>query len=543
MARHLALIALAIVVGAIACGSSPPPTHPTPEQEAKADQLLTGPDWYRHAVFYEVDVRSFMDSNADGIGDLTGLASKLDYLKDLGIDAIWLMPIYPTAFKDSGYDISDYRNVSSDYGDLAAFDALLAAAHQRKMRVIMDLVLNHTSDQHAWFQDSQSSKTSAHADWYVWSDTPSDPNIGCGPYAPTFGDTAWTLSPTRNQYYFHRFYPAQPDLNYRNPAVQAEMLATIEFWLQRGIDGFRCDAVGLLFESASSCLMIPETLDYLRQIRQVVDQFPNTVLVAETDIGIGPVPYFGNGSDMFHMAFDFPYGYFWAIGMLGESTSIAKKALTTVTTQYPPGAQDAMLIGSHDVGRAWTKAQELAWRMQRATEVALFSKATPFIYYGDELALHDGTTFVVDSRDSARTPFPWDTSPNHGFTTSATPWIPFADGADQTNVKSEDADGSSMLTFHRQLLAFRRGHAVWGTGDMIVLDSDNTSVLAFVRKNAEEAYLVTESFSADPQDATMPAAISKIGDVVWGSGNASTNAGNLHVTLPASGSAVFAITP
>ena len=543
MARHLALIAsIAPIVMMVTCGSSPP-THPTADQEAKAQALLTGPDWYRNAVFYEVYVRSFKDSNGDGIGDLAGLTSKLDYLKDLGIDAIWLMPIYPTAFKDSGYDISDYRNVNPDYGDLAAFDTLLAAAHQRGMRVIMDLVLNHTSDQHAWFQDSQSSKTSAHADWYVWSDTPSDPNISCGPYAPTFGDTAWTFSPARNQYFFHRFYPAQPDLNYRNPAVVTEMLDTVKFWLQRGIDGFRCDAVGLLVESSSSCLMIPETLDILRQLRQVVNQFPNTVLVAETDIGIGPVPYFGNGSDMFHMAFDFPYGYFWAIGMLGESTSIAKSALTTVTTQYPPGAQDAMLIGSHDVGRAWNKAQELPWRMQRATEIAMLSHATPFIYYGDELALHDGSTFVVDSRDSARSPFPWDTSAGHGFTTSSTPWIPFSDGADQTNVVTEDQDGSSMLTFHRELLAFRRGHTVWGTGDMTVLDSDNTAVLAFVRKNSDEAYLVAESFSADAQEANMPASISKIGNVVWGSGEAQANAGNLHVKLPATGSAVFSVTP
>jgi glycosidase len=538
MARHLALIC---AVG-IACGSSPP-THPTADQEAKAQALLSGPDWYRNAVFYEVDVRSFMDSNGDGIGDLAGLTSKLDYLKDLGIDAIWLMPVYPTAFKDSGYDISDYRNIDSDYGDLAAFDALLAAAHQRGMRVIMDLVLNHTSDQHAWFQDSQSSKTSAHADWYIWSDTPSDPNIGCSTYAPQFGDTAWTLSPTRNQYFFHRFYPQQPDLNYRNPAVVAETLDTVKFWLQRGIDGFRCDVIGLLFESASGCLMIPETVAYIQQLRQVIDGFPNTVMVAETDIGIGPVPYLGNGSDMFHMAFDFPYGYFWGVAMLGQDASIAKSALTTVTTQYPPGAQDAMLIGSHDVGRAWSKAQMLAWRMQRATEIAMLSHATPYIYYGDELALHDGTTFVVDSRDSARTPFPWDTTPEHGFTTSATPWIPFSDGADQTNVVSEDQDGSSMLTFHRQLLAFRRGHAVWGTGDMTVLDSDNTALLAFTRTNDEEAYLVVESFSGDPQEGNMPASITKIGAVVWGSGDASVNAGNVHVKIPEGGSAVFAITP
>ncbi len=538
MRRFVALAAL------VACATGPDtPTHPTPDQEAKATALLTGPDWYRHAVFYEVYVRSFEDGNGDGIGDLAGLTSKLDYLKDLGIDAIWLMPIYPTAFKDSGYDISDYRNINPDYGDLAAFDALLAAAHQRGMRVIMDLVLNHTSDQHAWFQDSRSSKTSAHADWYVWSDTPSDPNIGCGTYSPQFGDTAWTFEPARNQYYFHRFYPQQPDLNYRNPAVVAETLDTVKFWLQRGIDGFRCDVIGLLFESASGCLMIPETIDYIKQLRQVIDQFPNAVMVAETDIGLGPVPYFGNGSDMFHMAFDFPYGYFWGIGFLGESAKIATDALNTVVTAYPPGAQDAMLIGSHDVGRAWSKAQELSWRMQRATEISLLSKGTPFIYYGDELALHDGTTFVVDSRDSARTPMPWDATPGHGFTTSQAPWIPFSDSPELTNVATEDKDSQSMLTFYRELLTFRRGHAVWGTGDMTVLPIDDTSMLAFVRSSSDEAFLVVENFSGDPQEGNATASIAKIGALVWGSGDASLAAGNVHVKLPGGGSAVFSITP
>ena len=354
-------------------------------------------------------------------------------------------------------------------------------------------------------------------------------------------DTAWTFEPARNQYYVHRFYPQQPDLNYRNPAVVAETLDIAKFWLSRGVDGFRCDVIGLLFESASGCLMIPETVDYIKQLRAVVDQFPNAVMVAETDIGIGPVPYLGNGSDMFHMAFDFPFGYFWGIAMLGENAKIANDALTTVATQYPPGAQDAMLIGSHDVGRAWNKGQELAWRMQRATEISMLSKATPFIYYGDELGIHDGTTFVVDSRDSARTPMPWTAAAGHGFTTSQTPWIPFSDGADTVNVESEDNDSSSMLTFYRQLLTFRRGHAVWGTGDMTVLSLDNPAMLAFVRKDADEAYLVVESFSADPQEGTAQTSMISVGSLVWGSGDASLDANSLHLKLPGTGSAVFAI--
>ena len=543
LARRVKVSGLAtviIVMGASCSGASPPPTHPTPEQQASADQLLTGPDWYRHAIFYEVNVRSFTDSNGDGIGDLAGLTSRLDYLKDLGIDAIWLMPIMPTPFFDSGYDIADYRTINPDYGDMAAFDALLAAAHQRKMRVMMDLVLNHTSSEHAWFKDSSSSATGTYADWYVWSDTPSRADIGCGTYSPQFGDSAWTFVPARNQYYFHRFYPQQPDLNYRNPAVVAETLDTVKFWLTKGVDGFRCDVIGLLFESATGCDMIPETVDYIKQLRAVLDKFPDRAMVAETDIGLGPAPYFGSGSDMFHMAFNFPYGYLWGVAFLGENSTMIYNALEPVVTTYPPGAQDASLIGSHDVARAWSHASQLAWRQQRAVEISMFTKATPFVYYGDELSVRDGTTFVVDSRDSARTPMPWVPGAGHGFST-ATPWLPFSADADQTNVQTEDADPSSMLTFYRQLLTFRRGHAVWGTGDMTLVPLDNTALLALVRQNAQEAYLVVESLSEDPQQASgqLTAPLPAVGPVVWGNGQASIDGTTLHVQLPGEGSAVF----
>lgn len=540
------LILLAAFVASCSTSSSAttsrPPTHPTPEQEARADQLLTGADWYRHAVVYEVDVRSFSDANGDGIGDLAGLTSRLDYLKGLGVDALWLMPIMPTAFKDSGYDVSDYRNISPDYGDMAAFDAFLAAAHQRKMRVFMDLVLNHTSSQHAWFQDSRASKTGAHADWYVWSDTPSRADIGCGTYGAQFGESAWTFEPARNQYYFHRFYPEQPDLNYRNPAVVAETLDTAKFWLAKGVDGFRCDVIGLLFESATGCDMIPETVDYIKQLRSVLDQFPTSAMVAEASIG-GATPYFGSGKDMFHMAFDFPFGYFWALSFIGQNRKIVYDAFDTALTTYAPGAQDAVPIGSHDVDRAWNKAQGSAWRQRRVAEMSMFTKGTPFVYYGEELGLHGGTAVVVDSRDSARTPMPWTKAGGYGFST-AKPWIAFGDGVDQTNVETEDADPDSMLSFYRALLAFRRGHSVWGTGDMHLLPLDNPALLAFTRQNGEEAYLVVESFSEDPQEGTAPqAGMPKPGKVVWGAGDASADGTTLRVKLAGAASAVFQLAP
>jgi 1,4-alpha-glucan branching enzyme len=247
-------VALALLLG-ISCGSedsgdvrapetklAPAPTRPSAEQQARAEQLLTGSDWYRHAVFYEINVRSFADSNGDGIGDLAGVVSRLDYLKDLGVDALWLMPIYPTRFKDSGYDIADYRGINPDYGDMAAFETLIHVAHARKMRVLMDLVLNHTSDLHPWFVESRSSKTNPKAGWYVWSDTAARDDIGtCNSGNPMFGPS-WTLDETRGQHFFHRYYPEQPDLDYRNPEVVDATLDVVRFWVEdKGLDGYRCD--------------------------------------------------------------------------------------------------------------------------------------------------------------------------------------------------------------------------------------------------------------------------------------------------------------
>lgn len=358
---------------------------------------------------------------------------------------------------------------------------------------------------------------------------------------PQFGEQAWTLEPARNQYYFHRFYPQQPDLNYRNPAVVKETLDTAKFWLDKGVDGFRCDVIGLLVESATGCDMIPETLDYIRQLRGVLDRYPDRAMVAESKI-TSVTPYFGSGKDMFHMAFDFPYGYFWGLAFNGGSRKIAFDALSTAATGYPPGAQDASLIGSHDVQRAWTIARGVAWKYRRAAEISMFTKATPFVYYGEELGLRAGSGVVVDTRDSARTPMAWTRAPGHGFTTSPKPWLDFGEAADETNVEIEDADPSSMLTFYRQLLAFRRGHAVWGTGDLVMLDVDNPALLAFVRKNAEEAYLVVVSLSEDPQEGSVAATeVMRAGELVWGNAALTVAGASARLTVPGAGSAVFKV--
>lgn len=536
-------LVLAVVAACSSIPSPPkrPPTKATAEQEARATQLLTGPDWYRHAVFYEAFVRSFADSAGDGIGDFDGLTGKLDYVKGLGVDAVWLMPIMPTPFKDSGYDVADYRAINPEYGDMAAFDRFLTEAHRRNVRVLVDLVLNHTASTHAWFRDSRASKTGPKADWYVWSDTPSRADIGCGTAGPPFGDSAWTFEPARGQYYFHRFYPEQPDLNYRNPEVVAETLDIAKFWLDKGVDGFRCDVIGMLFETATQCDLVPETVDYIRKLRAVTDSHPDRAMVAESSLA-SPVAYFGSGKDMFHMAFDFSYGYLgWNVAFASRTRNLVFKAIQD-TAAFPASAQDATLIGSHDVGRAFARALGDPSRQRRAAEIAMFMKGSPFVYYGEELGLHPGTDVVVDSRDSARTPMPWTNAPGHGFSTGK-PWIGFGDAADQTNVEAEDADPNSMLTFYRSLLAFRRGHSVWGTGDMRLVDIDNPAILAFVRRNNEEAYLVLASVADDPQEGAGSATDIRPGDLVWGNGTAVVSEGvegaTLRVTLPASGSAVI----
>jgi alpha-glucosidase len=553
------LLALSVALLA-SCGSDDPapvddalppvvkaPRAPTQDQQAEATRLLTGPDWYRHAIFYEVNVRSFQDSNGDGIGDLNGLTSRLDYLKGIGVDALWLMPIMPSPFKDSGYDISDYRGIDPAYGTLEDFDRLLAEAKKRSMRVMIDLVLNHTSDAHAWFQESRANKTNARANWYVWSDTASREDIGCGTAGSTFGDSAWQRDEARGQFYFHRFYPGQPDLNYREPAVANEMRDIAKLWLDRGVDGFRCDVVGLLFETASTCSLVPETIDYIKSLRTLVNGYPDRTMIAEPVELANATPYFGSGRDMFHMAFDFAYGYFWGIGMASGDRRIIEDAMTTAS-KFPEGAQDALVIGSHDVLRAWQSAGADPDRYKAAAVLQMTMRGTPFIYYGEELGLRPGTTTKIDIRDTARTPMPWTAAaPGFGFTTAGASWLPFGEAASETSVETEDANPESMLSFYRSLLALRRGHAVWGSGVSKLVPVDDRGLLAFVREdadaNAKEKFLVVVNLAVEEREGTLDITTAAQGVSLANAklvlGQARLAAG--RVKLAAKGHAVFAL--
>lgn len=556
VAHHCSLAVTLSLALAVACGGPegetpqapaprpPAPTRPAPTQLAAAEALLTGPDWYRHAVFYEVNVRSFQDSNGDGIGDLAGLVSRLDYLKELGVDAVWLMPIFPTAFKDSGYDIADYRSIDPVYGDLAAFDRLVSEAHTRKMRVFVDLVLNHTSDKHAWFQESRANKTNPKADWFLWSDTPGRADLGtCGPDNPRFG-TGWSKDETRGQYFFHRFYAEQPDLNYRNPEVVKETLEIAKFWLDRGTDGFRCDVIGKLFESPAGCDMLPETIAYIQQLRTVLDTAgqggSGRAMVGEPSELNDSTKYYGNGSDMFHMTFDFGFGYFWSLAFGARDKKIVDDAIKT-SMGYPSGAQPAQVIGSHDVPRAWQYTANEPWRHRNAALLEMTLRGTPFVYYGEEVGMRPGTQFVVDDRDASRTPMTWSaTAPQHGFSTG-TPWIAFGDAAAETSVDVEDADPASTLTYYRQLLAFRRGHAVWGAGKGRLVTLDSGAIVSFVREDATERYLVAVNLTDEDQEGVASDALQGVGRLAFGDGKLEVAGGMVRVKIQARSGAVFEI--
>jgi glycosidase len=547
----LAAVLCALALARCAPSATPSaPVYPEKDRAAEAARLLAGPEWYRHAVFYEVYVRSFQDSNGDGIGDLPGLVSRLDDLQALGIDALWLMPIMPSPFADSGYDVSDYLAINPDYGTMADFDALLSAAHARGMRVHVDLVVNHTSVAHTWFQESRKSRVNPWADWYVWSDTPESPDVPCG-VIPTFGTSAWTWDPVRDQYYFHRFYPAQPDLNYWNPDVAAATLAVARFWLDRGVDGFRCDAIGLLYESPAGCEMIPETVAYIRQLRRLVDAYPGRTLVAEP-IGFGSsAPYFGNGEDMFHMAFDFAYGFAWDGAFAGTSAQPLADHFSAVQQALPAGAQSALYIGSHDVPRAFARANGIASRWRRAALVQMTMPGTPFVYYGEELGLRPGSQIVVDRRDLARTPMLWRMPPlpwlewagfGWGFTTGQ-PWIAFGAEPGRTNLEYERADPGSNYAFYRSLLALRRGREAFGGGTLRILPTDEPSVLLYVRESADETYVVAVGMDENAWHTAVAAGASLPGDPqrLFGDAALSRDGDTARAVLPPAGMGVFRV--
>lgn len=513
--------------------------------------LTLDPLWYRRAVFYEVMVRSFVDSNGDGTGDLGGLISKLDYLQWLGVDALWLPPFFTSPLRDGGYDVADYRTILPEFGTLDEFQELVTKAHERNMRIVIDLPFNHTSDQHEWFQQSREDPDGPFGDFYVWSDTDEKyPNVRI-----IFTDTEdsnWAFDAERRQFYFHRFFSHQPDLNFENPAVHEEVFDIVRFWLSLGVDGFRMDAVPYLYESEhGNGEGEPETHEFLRQLRSMVDaEFPGRAMIAEANQWPREVAaFFGTEEEPeCHMAFDFPIMPRIFYSLRSQRADELVQVLSE-TTDIPDGAGWGIFLRNHDeltlemVSEEYRQAM-YGWyaydpRMRvnvgirrrlaplldnsraelELTHALLFSlPGSPFLYYGDEIGM--GDNIWLPDRDSSRTPMQWTPDRNAGFS-SADPgkvYLPVVQSLvyhySHLNVEAELAQSRSLLHWVRNVIHVRKAHPAFGLGKVRVLETDHESVLAFVRSyggagthfgDAPEAILCIFSFAHNPVSVTIRA--------------------------------------
>jgi maltose alpha-D-glucosyltransferase/alpha-amylase len=490
--------------------------------------------WYKDAVIYQVHVRAFHDGNGDGIGDFRGLEQKLSYLQELGVNVIWLMPFFPSPLRDDGYDIADYVSVHPNYGTLEDFKGFLDAAHKRGIRVIIELVLNHTSDQHPWFQESRKSLDNPRRDWYVWSDT----DARYRGVRIIFVDTEnsnWAWDPISKQYYWHRFFSHQPDLNFDNPAVREEMWNVMKFWLEIGIDGFRLDAVPYLVErEGTSCENLPETHFVIKELRAKLDlHFPGKVLLAEANQWPADLrPYFGEG-DEFHMAFHFPLIPRMFMGLKLED----RKPITEIlqqTPQIPDACQWGLFLRNHDeltlemvtdlerdymydeyardrsmrinVGIRRRLAPLLdndRRRIELMNGLLMSLPGTPIIYYGDEIGMGDNVH--LGDRNGVRTPMQWNGGWNAGFS-EADPESLYAAlilnplyGYQAVNVQSQKRSPHSLLSWTRRLIEVRKSTPVFGRGSIEFLYPENHRILAYIRQLGSEIVLAVNNLSKSAQ--------------------------------------------
>jgi maltose alpha-D-glucosyltransferase/alpha-amylase len=511
--------------------------------------LALDPQWYRRAVFYEVMVRSFVDSNGDGSGDLQGVVQKLDYLQWLGIDALWLPPFFNSPLRDGGYDVSDFKSILPDFGTLDEFRDLVTKVHERNMRVVIDLPVNHTSDAHEWFQQSRSDPDGPYGDFYVWRDTDEGyPNIRI-----IFVDTEdsnWTFDAERRQFFFHRFFSHQPDLNYENPAVHEAMFDTVRFWLDMGVDGFRLDAIPYLYETEEgNGEGEPATHDFIKRLRAMVDaEYPGRVMIAEANQWPTEVAEFLGTEEEpeCHMAFDFPVMPRIFYSLRSQQAGELVRTLSEHTA-IPDGAGWGVFLRNHDeltlemVNEEYRQAM-YGWyaydpRMRsnigirrrlaplldnsraelELAHALLFSlQGSPFLYYGDEIGM--GDNIWLPDRDSSRTPMQWTPDRNAGFST-ADPgklFLPVVQSLvynyQQINVEAQLAQSRSLLHWIRNVIHVRKGHPTFGLGTLRVLETDHESVLAFVREyqgsgthfgDMPEKVLCVFSFAHNPVSVTI----------------------------------------
>jgi maltose alpha-D-glucosyltransferase/alpha-amylase len=481
------------------------------------------PQWYRRSVFYEVMVRAFYDADGDGVGDIPGLISKLDYLEWLGVDALWLPPFYSSPLLDGGYDVADFMSVLPEFGTIDDFQELVSQAHARNMRVVMDLPLNHTSDEHLWFKESRRDPEGPYGDYYVWSDT----NEIREQIRIIFSDTEvsnWAFDSERRQFYFHRFFSHQPDLNFHNPAVHQEIYDIARFWLGMGVDGFRLDAIAYLYESdEGSGESEPETHQFLTEFRAFIDRdFPGRVLIAEANQAPREVAaYMGTETNPeCHMAFDFPIMPRIFYALRSQQTSSLNEVLSE-STEVPPGSAWGVFLRNHDELTLEMVTEEerqalYGWyaydprmrvnvgirrrlaplldnsrpELELAHALLLSLPGSPFLFYGDEIGM--GDNIWLNDRDSSRTPMQWTPDRNAGFS-AADPgklYLPVVQSLAYhygfSNVETQLAQQTSLLHWVRNLVHLRKEHPAFGVGGMTVVDTDNPSALAFIRDMSED---------------------------------------------------------
>ena len=500
------------------------------------------PHWFKRAVFYEVLVRSFADSNADGVGDMRGLIERLDYLEWLGVDCLWLPPFFASPLRDGGYDVSGYTDILPEFGTVEDFSLLLEKAHERGIRVIIDMVMNHTSDAHPWFQQSRADPDGPYGDFYVWADSDdaySDARV-------IFVDTEvsnWTFDPVRKQYFWHRFFSHQPDLNFDNPAVLEAMMDALRFWLDLGVDGFRLDAVPYLYErEGTNCENLPETHEALKKVRAMVEEsYPDRVLLCEANQWPEDVvEYFGDpavGGDECQMAFHFPVMPRIFMGVRRESRYPISEILER-TPEIPSGAQWGIFLRNHDeltLEMVTDEERDYMWaeyaidprmkanigirrrlaplldndrnQIELFTALLLSLPGSPVLYYGDEIGM--GDNIWLGDRDGVRTPMQWTPDRNSGFS-AADPGrltlpvvMDSVYGYQVTNVEGQSRTTSSLLHWTRKMLHLRRANPAFGLGEFIDVGGSNPSVLSFVRQFGDDVVLCVNNLSRFPQPVEL----------------------------------------
>lgn len=504
---------------------------------------MTQQPWWQTGVIYQVYPRSFQDSNADGVGDLRGITARIDYFVALGVDAIWISPFYPSPMADFGYDVADYTNVDPLFGTLADFDTLLAAAHQRGLKVVLDFVPNHTSDQHPWFLESRSSRDNPKRDWYLWRN-PAPPADDWKParerlpnnWYSHFGGPAWTWDEHTEQFYLHSFLKQQPDLNWRNPAMHEAIFAAMRFWLDRGVDGFRMDVLWLLVKDAEFRnnppnpdwregwqdigrvlpkfnADLPETHEIVRAMRSLLEQYEgDRLLIGEIYLPLPElVRYYGHTPDAPQLTgANLPFNFHLIL------TRWEANAIAGIITEYerllPAGAWPNYVLGNHDQSRLATRVGAKQARV--AAMLLLTLRGTPTLYYGDELGMEDvpiAPDQVQDpaeknepglgrGRDPERSPMLWDSSSNAGFTTpDAKPWLPLLASRERMNVTAEGVDPKSMLSLYRVLLSLRRQFAALHSGPISQVRAQN-GVLSYIRGEGDERFQVHLNLTGDHRD-------------------------------------------